>query len=678
VKAIVLASVVAGLWLAPSPAAAGGDCTPDLEPAIATPLRTVRRPFERRARGRFEVRIDNPTSCDAAGRVAVKPIFLPFQEVITHGDHSHPSGDGRMMEVAWIDLAVPGGASRTYTIQRYLPQLDWQTWRLTAILDSAFAIGESDELDNVPDLIDAGYRGAARGNPREVGIDFTSTIRGRLAKANGGVAHTLGLHNRPASPPGVDSHDVGARFLLADVTTGKVYTLVYRDTKPCKPECEAGLTCDVGSATCVDDQGNPVPEIDKEYYALAWGGDLDELGRAVVTDIYWQAPRFVHPDGQPFVLPGDYRFLTVMDSWDRVDEFDETNNVDAVPFTLAPLEIVGFPNTWFVSTPIAADPPSVPVVLRNSYSADLAFTITVPGAPTWLTVSPPGGNLGIDDDVTITVSAARGALTPGTYQAELQITAAGYEAFPTILPVSFYVHGIDAPGITVTPATLAFETSIGVHPPPETFVLSNPGTIALDWEGWPSVEWISVSPPSGMGPPGYTEDVSIIVHPEGIAPGGPYRGHVDIFSSAPDGYRRVEATLVVAPCEQGWCNESWTCNTTSHQCEPPPPCDEHGDCAVGQHCPPLAGYCETTTTCLQDTDCDFWWSTWGALTCNEARTTCELATCAVDEDCPIASYCDEVAGTCPNSGWCTADDDCWDDPPIDFVCDEARQSCEPA
>lgn len=664
------------LW-APEPASAG-DCTPELEPAIVTPLRTVRRPFERKARGRFEVRVENPSTCDAAGRVAVKPILFPYQEEITHGDHTHPSGDGRTMETAWIDLAVPGGASRTYVIQRVLPQLDWQTWRLAAVLDSSFAIAESDELDNVTDLIDAGYRGIGRGNPRENGHDFTSTIRGRLSKQSGGVAHTLGLHNRPASPPVVDSHDVGSRFLLADVRTGKVYTLVYAPTTPCKPECDDGLTCQVSTATCVDNQGNPVPEIDKEYYALAWGGGLDELGRPIVTDIYWQAPRFVDGDGVPFVPPGDYRFLTVMDSWDRVDEFDETNNVDAVPFTLAPLEVVGFPNTWFVSTPIAPDPASVPVRLRNSYSGDLDFTITVPGAPAWLSVLPASGNLSIDEETTVTLSVARGALTPGTYQADLQITAAGHEAYPVILPIVFYVYNVETPGIAVTPTSLSFQTSIGVHPPPQTFELSNPGALALDWEGWPSVDWISVSPPSGMGPAGYSEDVSIIVHPEGIPPGGPYRGRVDIFSSAPDGFRQVTATLVVAPCEQGWCDEGWSCNTTSHYCEPPPPCDEHTDCAIGQHCPPLAGYCETTTTCLQDSDCELWGSAWGALTCNEARTTCELATCTVDEDCPISSYCDETAGTCPMSGWCLTDDDCWDEPPIDFVCDEARESCEPA
>ncbi len=668
--------VILAILIAAPASADAGDCTPNLQADVASPLRTIRRPFDHRARGRLAVRVRNESDCAVAGKIGVKPLMLPAPEQISHGDHSHPSGDGRVLPTGWVDLDVGSDAGQVVFLDGRLPALDWTTWRLTVIVDSSHTIGETNELDNVPDLVDAGYRGVARGNPEELGVDLTSRIRGRLAKQTGGVAHTLGLSARPNVTDPIESHDVGARFLLADVESGKVYTLVYADAKPCKPGCDEGLTCDVGQGICVDDAGNPVPEIDKEYYALAWGADLDELGRPVVTDIYWQAPRFVDPGGAPQVPPGDYRFLTVMDSWDRVDEFDESDNVDAVPFTLAPLEVIGFPNTWFVSTPIEPSPPAVSAGILNSYSSSLSYTVEVPASVTWLSVTPAGGTLGIDESDVLHLSVVRGALTPGEYHADVSIVAAGLEEFPVVLPVVFYVYGDEVPAIEVSPTTLDFQTTIGVHPPGQPFTLSNPGTLPLDWEAWPSVEWISVSPPSGTGPAGYQEDVQVIIHPEGLPPGGPYTGRVDLFSSAPDGGRSVTARLVVGPCEQGWCDEGWTCNFDTHFCEPPQACATHDECPSGQHCPPALGYCEQSGSCTGPDDC--FWSEWGVMTCDTDRSTCELATCAADDDCPEASYCNESAGTCPFSGSCDNDDDCFGSGAFAFACDQARASCEPA
>jgi hypothetical protein len=644
---------------------------------VASPLRTVERPFQHRARGRFAVTVENATSCEAAGRVGIKPLMLPAQDVIQHGDHSHPSGDGAVLATTYVDVQIPAGESRTYVVQGRLPPLARQTWRLTAIVDSAQTMAERDELDGVADLVSAGYFGVARGNPPADGVlDFTSTIRGALAKQTGGVAHTLGLHARPQPGFDLDSHDVGARFLLADVKSGKVFTLTYAFAKPCTPDCDDGLTCDVSQSVCVDPEGNPVPEIDKEYYALGWGPDLDELGRNVVTDIYWQAPRFVDESGAPYVPPGDYRFLTVMDSWDRIPELEEGNNVDAVPFTLAPLEVVGFPNTWFVSTPLATAPADVVVPILNSYSADLAFTVAVPEDAAWLQVTPGSGNLDIDQQTTLTFSVAGTSLSPGIYPADVTVTASGFAEFPVTVPVTFYVYADDLPEIELTPTTLDFSTSIGVHPAAQSVTLSNPGTMALDWEAWPEVQWISVAPPSGSGPAGYSEQVALIVHPEGMQPGGPYIGKVQLFSSAPDGGREITARLVVSPCEQGWCDQGWTCNFDSHFCEPPLACTTHDDCPVGQDCPP-SGTCEATSVCTSDPDCEFVWSPYGAMTCNEARGTCELATCAIDEDCPQGSYCNESAATCPISGTCSSDDQCFGSP-FAFACDVTRSSCEPA
>jgi hypothetical protein len=676
------ALTLASAELAITDARAGGDCAPDVKPSIAAPLRTVRRPFEHRARGRLAVRVDNPSTCAATERVGIKPLLLPTLDVITHGEHTHPAGDGRVLPTTYVDLDVPAGASRTYLVTGRLPPLEWQTYRLAAIFDSGQTLGETNELDGVTALVSAGYVGISRGNPPEPAgaIDFTTTIRGQIDKQDGGVQDTLGLHSRPGPPPfALDSHDVGVRFLLADISTGAVYTLIYRYRKPCAPDCGEGFTCNVSLGACVDASGNPVPEIDKEYYAIAWGNNTDELGRPVVTDIYWQAPHYVDDAGVPFVPPGTYRFITVADSWDRVPEFDETNNIDATPFTLAPLEVVGHPNTWFVSTAADPVPPDVNVRILNSYSADLDYTVTVSSGDTWLAVTPPAGSLQIDDWADLTFTVDRGALATGAYEAEVTITAAGFEAYPLVVPVSFHVYNSIAPAMDLSPTTLDFQTPIGVHPPPQGVMLENTGTgpLPLAWEAYPNVGWISVAPPDGAGPPGYTEGVSLIIHPEGMAPGGPYIGTVSVLSNAPGGAQTLTARLSISPCESGFCTDGWECNFATHYCEPPLSCVDHDECPTGQHCPPELGYCEASGLCTTDADCEFVWSPYGALECDVTRGTCELAICASDVDCPIGSYCEEPIARCDEAGTCVDDSDCFGFP-FAFECDTSRSSCRPA
>jgi hypothetical protein len=675
-RASSLAAVSVVAVAVAAPRVARADCTPDLKPTIASPIRTIQRPFQHRARERIAVRIDNATPCDATGRIGIKPLLLPAADVVPHGDHTHPAGDGVVLPTTFADIDIPGGEGRVVTVGARLPPLQTQTWRLTAIVDSTQAIAETDELNGVADLVSAGYFGVERGNPTETGVDFTSSIRGALAKQAGGVADTLGLHSRPQPSFALDSRDVGTRFLLADVKTGKIYTLMYSYAKPCAPDCDDGLTCDIAQGVCVDAGGQPVPEIDKQYYAIGWAPDLDDLGRNIVTDIYWQAPRFTYADGAPFVPPGNYRFLTVMDEWDRVPEYDESNNVDSVPFTLAPLEIVGFPNTWFVSTPIAPQPPDVTAMLLDSYSAALDFTVDVPAGATWLHVTPASGNLDIDQQTPLAFSVDRTGLSPGVYHADVTITAAGFPAFPVVVPVAFYVYATDVPAISIAPDTLDFQTSVGVHPPPQDVTLSNPGNLPLDWEAWPEVPWISVSPNNGSGPAGYSEQVALIIHPEGMQPGGPYVGKVQVFSSAPDGGRELTARLVVAPCEQGFCDQGWTCNLDSHFCEPPQACTTHDECPTGQDCSP-DGFCESTGPCSTDLDCQWVWSPYGALSCDQTRGTCELASCTADVDCPVGSYCNEATSLCPVSQTCTADDQCFGSP-FAYACDLTRTTCVPA
>ena len=169
-----------------------------------------------------------------------------------------------------------------------------------------------------------------------------------------------------------------------------------------------------------------------------------------------------------------------------------TNPTYAVDAFCCSVAVDDVPNTWFISTPLGDPPAAATVPIRNSYAADLAFTVTVPAAADWLVVEPANGTLDIDEETSLTFAVDRGALAPGKYTADVEITAGGFGGFPVVVPVAFYVYGAETPQISVAPTTLAYATTIGVHPTTQTFILANPGELDLDWEAWPDREWISI------------------------------------------------------------------------------------------------------------------------------------------------------------------------------------------
>src|SRR4029078_10894125 len=98
-----------------------------------------------------------------------------------------PAAAGRRRRRTWVDLALPAGGTRSYIVEGRMPPLDWQTYRLTAIVDSGQVLAESDELDGVPNLVSVGYLGIAHGNPPEPAatVDFTTSMRGAISKSQG-------------------------------------------------------------------------------------------------------------------------------------------------------------------------------------------------------------------------------------------------------------------------------------------------------------------------------------------------------------------------------------------------------------------------------------------------------------------------------------------------------------
>lgn len=136
---------------------------------------------------------------------------------------------------------------------------------------------------------------------------------------------------------------------------------------------------------------------------------------------------------------------------------------------------------------------------------------------TWLSVSPASGtSIGA---VTVTVGTA--ALTAGTYNGVITITATG--ASSMTVPVTFTVTTAPVPpAIGASPTSLAFTaTQGGSNPANQTLSISNTGGGTLNWSASPNTTWLAVSPASATGNGTLTVSAST-----GILTAGSYTGNI--------------------------------------------------------------------------------------------------------------------------------------------------------
>lgn len=528
----------------PPPRAGPSGCVglPDLEVAVAGKLELMALPFDERVKGHVPFEITNAGVCPASDTILIKPFMLARGDAEAGGHHA-AAAVSSVLPTQELLVELEPGESRVYDWSGEMPRIDRHDWKLSVLIDARNELREEDERNNVARLTPVGWLEVTRSHiVDEVGLDFYTDISGQLSRQNGGVAHSLELISRPYPSAGaVPSPNVWARFMLADLDGGEIYSLVYTSGFVCMADswCPAPLLCNEDAQVCTPDGTGTGEIVEKQWYALVWGMYMDELGRAIGIDYYWQAPKFINADGTPFVPPGEYQFLTFIDTHDLVDEFDEANNIDAVPFDLSILEVVGTPNTWFVKT--ATNPaPTRYVEVRNVSGAAITYNVSVPADAPWLSISPSSGTLANDASVALPFQVDATGLAVGEYQTEVTISAAGFEAHALHVPVRFFVYDAASgtPLITVTPTSLETSAPVGFHPAPLSFTISDPGVLGLEWEAWTTVEWISIAPPSGAGPPGYSETVNLFIHPEGMAP-GTYTGLVHIFHNAPGPTRTV-------------------------------------------------------------------------------------------------------------------------------------------
>lgn len=245
-------------------------------------------------------------------------------------------------------------------------------------------------------------------------------------------------------------------------------------------------------------------------------------------------------------------------NWLSVTPTTGTTNKDSITITVNPLAVPGTPSGFvnittgdgtpnplqitvqvtgggsgtgvnFTSTPgsltftyqtgTPTTPPGQAITINSANGAAVAFNVS--STSPYVTVSSPTGTTG----TPFTVNVNPLGLNPGTYPANLLISAAGYNNLT--VPVTITVTA--TPSVTATPNNLAFAFQVGAAAPPPQYLnvgstgAALPFTITASTTG--GGNWLVVNPVSGSTP----ATVSVQVNTANL-PGGSYQGQILVTS----------------------------------------------------------------------------------------------------------------------------------------------------
>ncbi|MCL4402936.1 MAG: hypothetical protein M1436_09790 [Acidobacteria bacterium] len=208
-----------------------------------------------------------------------------------------------------------------------------------------------------------------------------------------------------------------------------------------------------------------------------------------------------------------------------------TDGITATPSTLSFTYQVG-----------AAMPAEQKVqVKRTGAGAALDFTVTVAPASPWLIVTPMAGRTGTSIGLRVNPTS----LLAGTYQADVQIAAAGV-INPAVVAVTLAVKN-PPPTAGVQPAAIpiAFQTDQAA-PSAQTITVTSSGE-PVSFTAAVTGAWLSVSPALGIAVAGRPVTLTVSLDTAGLVP-AIYNGKVTLaFSNAANKSLVVPVTLTVTP-----------------------------------------------------------------------------------------------------------------------------------
>jgi hypothetical protein len=201
----------------------------------------------------------------------------------------------------------------------------------------------------------------------------------------------------------------------------------------------------------------------------------------------------------------------------------------------------------FAATQGGANPANQTLSISNTGGGTLSWTASDNAA--WLTLSPASGT----GNGTVTLSAATGTLTAGSYSGVITLAATGVT--PVTVPVTFTVAA--APNISLNPSSLSYAATQGAaNPTNQTVSLTNTGG-TLNWTVSDNVSWLTVSPASGSS----SNTLTASVNTSGLA-AGTYTGTITVAASGATS-QTVSVTLTVNAPASSSATLIWNANTES-------------------------------------------------------------------------------------------------------------------
>jgi len=182
---------------------------------------------------------------------------------------------------------------------------------------------------------------------------------------------------------------------------------------------------------------------------------------------------------------------------------------------------------------------TVNITSTSGTAVAVSTTSSTSSGGNWLTITPSGTTT----PVVLTVNAALGTLTAGTYNGTITVTPTGGSVLT--IPVSFAVSANNT--VSASPTTLTFSYRAGDQPPAAQTVNvtggGSSGGLAFTATASSTGNWLSVTPTSGTTP----GSLSVSISPTGLnASATPYTGTITVAGSGTaTGSTTVNVSLTV-------------------------------------------------------------------------------------------------------------------------------------
>lgn len=220
--------------------------------------------------------------------------------------------------------------------------------------------------------------------------------------------------------------------------------------------------------------------------------------------------------------------------------------LSSLPAMAAPVITVAPNSVVFNYTALGAVPaPQSVAVTSDTATAITGFSTNyiAGGNPGWLSVFPPGPQ---NTPGTLALSVAPIGIGPGTYIAQVNVTAAAFDPASVLTITVFLIvngatGGVPSQTITPTPASLNFSWTAGTALPVAQTLsvkVSDDAAFAVSRTTDTGAQWLNVTPVNSTSP----GTVTVSVDPSNLA-GGTYNGVITL--TAPFSVVQVPVTLTV-------------------------------------------------------------------------------------------------------------------------------------